>query len=223
MAIVMRMRRLLALAAAVALAVLILPAPASAHGQLAFSDPANESTITEPRAQLALYFTERPASFAFFSVTAPDGVRVDQSWTNGEPKPLNPPVQELNLKDGKWEPVFYNTGFPAMVGVSHWPQRGVYTVQYMTVASDGDKVSGTVRFDFQGEPTAVPAGWQAPINQPDAALTGDGQTAPGTPVTTEASAVPKSTSSWPIWLAGLAALGIAAVVMLRHRRSVGGR
>jgi methionine-rich copper-binding protein CopC len=221
------MRRLLALAAAVALIVLVVPAPASAHGQLAFSEPANQSTLMEPRPQLALYFTEKPASFAFFSVTSPDGVRVDQGWTLGEPKPLDPPVQELNLKDGKWEPVFYNTGFPAVVGVSHWPQKGVYTVQYMTVASDGDKVSGTVRFDYQGAPAAAPAGWQPPANQPDAALTGGGGHTTAAAATGGAVAqppAPKSSSRWPVaFIAASAALAMALVVAWRRRRSVGGR
>jgi methionine-rich copper-binding protein CopC len=180
----------------------------------------------EPRAQLALYFTEKPASFAYFSVTSPDGVRVDQGWTHGEPKPLDPPMQELNLKDGKWEPVFYNTGFPAMVGVSHWPQKGVYTVQYMTIASDGDKVNGTVRFDYQGAPAAAPAGWQPPANQPDAALTGgSGHTAPASTAPAAAQTpASQSSSGWPVaFVAATAALALALLVAWRRRRSVGGR
>ncbi|WP_203910290.1 copper resistance CopC family protein [Rhizocola hellebori] len=218
------MRRLLALAAAVALAVIMLPAPAFAHGQLALAEPANQSTLMEPRAQVALYFTEKPASFAFFTVTSPDGVRVDQGWTHGEPKPLEPPVQELNLKDGKWEPVFYRTGFPAMVGVSHWPQKGVYTVQYMTVASDGDKVSGTVRFDYQGAPVAAPAGWQPPVNQPEAALTGGSGNHTAVAQASTPAAQPGSSSSPSPWLIMVpAGLVLAAVVAWRRRRSVGAR
>ncbi len=217
------MRRMLALAVAIAFCVLVMPSPASAHGQLAYSDPANQSTITEPRAQLALYFTERPASLAFFSVTAPDGMRVDQGWTSGEPKPLSTPVQELNLKDGKWEPVFYNTGFPAMVGVSHYPSKGVYTVRYVTVASDGDKVSGDIRFDYQGATTAAPAGWQPPTNQP-AAMNPGAQPPPGTPGATQTLPAPQSSSRWPVAMTMAAVMiGLAVVVMLRRRRSVGGR
>jgi methionine-rich copper-binding protein CopC len=214
-----------ALGLAAALSLLVWPAPAYAHGQLAFSEPANQSTLMEPRTQLFLYFTEKPASFAFFSVTSPDGVRVDQGWTHGEPKPLNPPVQELNLKDGKWEPVFYNTGFPAAVGVSHWPQKGVYTVQYMSIASDGDRVTGTVRFDYQGEPVAAPAGWQAPANQPDAALTGGsvGQSSPTAPAAAAQPPAPDSGWGWPVAFIVAAVLAMAAVVAWRRRRSVGAR
>lgn len=218
------MRRLFAVAAAVLLSVPLLPAPALAHGQLAFSEPANQSTLAEPRPQVALYFTEKPASNAFFSITSPDGVRVEQGWTHGEPKPIDPPVQELNLVDGKWEPVFYRTGFPAMVGLSHWPSKGVYTVQYLSVASDGDKVSGVVRFDFQGATTAAPAGWQQPTNQADPALTGGHPAAPATVITAQRLPEASSSSSWPLWAgAAVLAVGIAGYFLLRRRRSVGGR
>src|SRR3954452_15711071 len=83
----------------------VLPAgPAAAHGQLAMSDPVQDSTVDQPRADVALYFTEQPASFAWFTVTAPSGRRVDGGWRGGEPKRLDKPVQEYFLVDGKFEP-----------------------------------------------------------------------------------------------------------------------
>jgi hypothetical protein len=54
--------------------------------------------------------------------------------------------------------------------VAYWPEQGVYTAKYMTIASDGEHVQGQVRFTYKGRMTAAPQGWQAPTNQPDAAL-----------------------------------------------------
>src|SRR3954470_8403643 len=99
------------------LATLLPAAPAAAHGQLAMSDPVADSTLQAPKQDLALYFTEQPASFAWFTVTAPSGKRVDAGWRTGEPKRLDKPVQEYFLVDGKFEPKVYNTGFPALLTV----------------------------------------------------------------------------------------------------------
>ncbi|GAA2641533.1 hypothetical protein GCM10010399_89170 [Dactylosporangium fulvum] len=154
-----------------ALAVLGPAAPVSAHGQLAMSDPVADSTVKEPKSDLRLYFTEQPASFAWFTVTAPSGTRVDAGWRNGEPKRLDKPVQEYFLVDGKFEPKVYNTGFPALVTVSHWPEQGVYVAAYQSVASDGEAVKGTLRFTYGGPVTPPPAGWTAPTNGPPDALT----------------------------------------------------
>ncbi|WP_203692401.1 copper resistance CopC family protein [Catellatospora coxensis] len=214
-------RKIAAVLAAVAVAVL-LPSPAQAHGQLAFSDPADHSTVTEPRESVRLVFTEKPTSAAYFTVKAPDGTRVDHGWSGGEPKPLPSPVQELTLRDGNWEPQLYKIGFPAVIPVSHWPQTGVYTITYLSVASDGDKVTGEIRFDYQGKLTTAPAGWTAPTNQPDPGL---GQTAPpqqpaATSGATAAAPAPAPESTtWPYWvLAGLVAALVLGGVLL-HRRS----
>jgi methionine-rich copper-binding protein CopC len=142
-------------ALAVVLGVIGIPAPASAHGQLAFAEPAHQSTVTEVMERVALYFTEAPASTPIFSVTSPGGTQTMLSWSHGQPRPLPSPVQELNLVNGTWEPVFYNTGFPAMLYVTHWPEQGIYTVKYEHTASDGDKVKGEVRFDYQGPLTTA--------------------------------------------------------------------
>ncbi|MEV0562909.1 copper resistance protein CopC [Dactylosporangium sp. NPDC050588] len=162
----------IAVLALVAVLGVVLPAhPASAHGQLAMSDPVQDSTVDKPRAEVALYFTEQPASFAWFTVTAPSGLRVEGGWRTGEPKRLDKPVQEYFMVDGKFEPRSYNTGFPALVPVSHWPEQGLYTAAYQTVASDGEAVKGQLRFTYSGPVTPAPAGWTAPTAGPSEALT----------------------------------------------------
>lgn len=154
-----------------ALTILLPASPAAAHGQLAMSDPVPDSTVQEPKNDLALYFTEQPASFAWFTVTAPSGKRVDGGWRAGEPKRLDKPVQEYFLVDGKFEPKVYNTGFPALLTVSHWPEQGLYVAAYQSVASDGEAVKGALRFTYSGPVTQSPAGWTPPTNGPTDALT----------------------------------------------------
>jgi methionine-rich copper-binding protein CopC len=156
---------------AVALAGLVagavaLPSPAPAHGGLAGSLPANGSMLGEPVDAVTLTFTEKPAPFAYFTVTAPTGDRVDGGWSNAEPARLATPVREYQVVDGKWTPQLYHTGFPVKVAVSHWPAAGPYVVRYHTVASDGDQVEGEVRFSYAGAVTAARPGWQPPVDQP---------------------------------------------------------
>ncbi|WP_244460318.1 copper resistance CopC family protein [Microbispora triticiradicis] len=163
-----------------------LAAPASAHGQLAMSTPAKDSTVKTPLESLRLYFTEAPAPNAYFTVTAPNGARVDQAWTHGQPERLDKPVQEYNLVNGVWEPSVYNTGFPAVIPVAYWPEQGEYVVHYLSVASDGEPVEGDLRFTYKGKTSAPPKGWKAPTNEPDAGLLssaepGSGATANATP------------------------------------------
>lgn len=207
--------------AVVVAAVALVPAPAQAHGQLAFSDPADKSTVTEPRESVRLYFTERTASNAFFSVTAPDGTRVDNGWSGGEPKPLPTPVQELNLVNGNWEPKVYSTGFPTVIPVAYWPQTGVYTITFKSVASDGDRVSGEIRFDYQGTLTQPPAGWQAPTNQPDPALDEHGpgpQSVATFSATSPDAPIAPTSTTWPYWVLGALIAVLAGVGVLRHQR-----
>ncbi|WP_249345633.1 copper resistance protein CopC [Microbispora sp. H11081] len=151
-------------------AVAALAAPASAHGQLAMSTPAKDGTVREPLESLALYFTEAPAPNAYFTVTAPGGVRVDQPWAHGRPKRLDKPVQEYNLVDGSWVPSVYNTGYPAEIPVAYWPKRGEYVVRYLSIASDGEPVQGELRFTYKGKTSGPPKGWRAPDNEPDPGL-----------------------------------------------------
>ncbi|TQS21192.1 copper resistance protein CopC [Microbispora sp. KK1-11] len=157
-----------------------LSAPAFAHGQLAMSTPVKDSTVREPLESLSLYFTETPAPNAYFAVTAPSGARVDQPWTHGQPKRLDKPVQEYNLVDGVWEPSVYNTGFPAVIPVAYWPERGKYVIRYLSIASDGEPVRGELRFTYKGRTSGPPKGWQAPDNEPDAILLASAEPGSGT-------------------------------------------
>ncbi len=191
------MRKTAAFGLALFLAILGFPAPASAHGQLAYSVPANQTTVSTTPREIALYFTEAPAQSATFTVTSPDGQQLLSGWSHGQPSPLPTPAQELNLVDGKWEPVFYRTGFPALLTVTHWPVQGLYTVSYQSVASDGDKVQGTIRFDYQGPMT----------------------TAPPAPAASSSSG---GSSIWLWWaLAGLVIVLGAALLYVRRRPRVG--
>ncbi|WBB52835.1 copper resistance CopC family protein [Verrucosispora sp. WMMD573] len=217
----------LALAASV---ILFGPAtPASAHGTLAMSTPAEGATVDEAVTAVQLYFTERVREDAYFTVTAPGGARVDNGWTHGEPRTLDRPVREYFLVDGVFEPREYNTGFPAVVALAHLPAAGQYSVSYLSVASDGDPVRGTVTFRYTGKPTAAPPDWQPPTGQPDPSLlaaaeqhggTGS-QPAPGdstpvaptAPVPSVAAAPPASDDSGGIGPLGWAGLVVAVVAV----------
>jgi methionine-rich copper-binding protein CopC len=168
------LRRVLAAgsAAGLATAIALLAAvpPAAAHGTLGMSTPADGATVAEPLTTVELYFTERVSTNAYFTVTAPGGGRVDNGWAHGSPKPLDQPVREYFLVEGKFEPREYTVGFPALVTVAHLPAAGQYSVSYLSVASDGDPVRGTLTFRYTGRPTPAPQDWSPPTNQPDPAL-----------------------------------------------------
>ncbi len=161
---------LLALLLASAVALLASAQPAAAHGTLAMSTPAGGATVREPLTSVQLFFTEKAAANAFFTITAPGGIRVDNGWSYGEPKQLDKPVREYFLVNGTFEPREYTTGFPATVAVAHLPAKGEYSVSYLSVASDGDPVRGTLTFRYDGPVTAAPKGWSPPSTQPDPAL-----------------------------------------------------
>ncbi|MGW4644756.1 copper resistance protein CopC [Sphaerisporangium sp. NPDC004334] len=155
----------------VAFLALVVPAsPAEAHGQLALSVPAKDATVTEPLDAVSLYFTEKPLSYAYFTVTAPDGARVDRHWSHGEPRRLDEPIREFFLVNGSWEPHLYYDGYQVRIPVAHWPGKGVYIAHYWTVASDGDQVRGELRFTYAGRRTTPPKGWEPPVDTPSAAL-----------------------------------------------------
>ncbi|MFE9655815.1 copper resistance protein CopC [Micromonospora sp. NPDC006431] len=153
-----------------AVAVLGFASPAAAHGTLAMSTPAEGVTVNEPLAAVQLYFTERVADNAYFTITAPGGGRVDNGWNHGSPKPLDKPVREYFLVAGKFEPREYSTGFPAVVTLAHLPAAGQYSVSYLSVASDGEPVRGTMSFRYTGRVTAAAPGWRPPTSQPDPSL-----------------------------------------------------
>ncbi|MGC4866389.1 copper resistance CopC family protein [Micromonospora sp. DT53] len=227
-------RAVAALAAALLVTLLLPVAPASAHGQLATSTPLKGTVVRKPLTQLALYFTEKPASNAHFAISGPDGSRVDSGWSYGEPKRLDKPVTEYFMVNGVFEPRLYHTGFPAMVTVAHWPAKGRYTASYLSVASDGEAVRGEVTFDYQGPGTAAPAGWSAPTAGPDPALLaqaeGEGSTNPGASgspvVPTDApasapagAAEEQSDTGFPAWLIPvLIVVTVAVLVLVAARR-----
>ncbi|MER7004403.1 copper resistance protein CopC [Dactylosporangium sp. NPDC000555] len=217
------------LAVLAVVAALLLPAsPAAAHGQLAMSDPVADSTVSQPRDDLTLYFTETPASYAWFTVTTPSGRRVEGAWRTGQPKRLDKPVQEYNLVDGKFEPRVFNTGYPAVIDVSHWPEQGVYTAAYQSVASDGEPVKGTLKFTYSGPVTQPPPGWTAPTSGPPAALSGATAAPTSTPgllpdVGT-APAAPRAAPQTPFvltdWLIPAAIIaGVAFMIVAAARRA----
>jgi methionine-rich copper-binding protein CopC len=234
----------LALLVATAVAVLAAAPPAAAHGTLAMSTPAEGATVTQPLAAVELYFTEKVASNAYFTITAPGGGRVDNGWTHGEPKPLDKPVREYLMVEGKFEPREYSTGFPAVVTVAHLPAAGLYSVSYLSVASDGEPVRGTMSFRYTGKTTPAPRDWTVPTNQPDPSLvaaaeqhgtSGHGSTgAPAAPPVTSTAppaAAPTATGeddggsgwiAWSGWAVAIAA-AVAGFVGWRRRTAPTGR
>ncbi|MEU4677735.1 copper resistance protein CopC [Micromonospora sp. NPDC023737] len=234
---------LLALVLSSAVAVLASAPPAAAHGTLATSAPADGSTVSQPLTAVELYFTEQVAGNAYFTVTAPGGVRVDGGWTHGEPKPLDQPVREYFLVDGKFEPREYATGFPAVVRIAHLPATGQYSVSYLTVASDGDPVRGATTFRYTGPTKPAPQGWRPPTDQPDPTLLAAAEqhsapgpgpaTISGSPSAAPAASSPPAAASAPVaddegGLGWVVCTGLAVVVtavaglVVRRRHPAGG-
>jgi methionine-rich copper-binding protein CopC len=225
------------LAVTVLMVAVVAAPPASAHGLLVSSVPAQGAKLNSPAETVTLAFTEKPAPFAFFAVTAPSGARVDEAWSHAEPFRLAKPVVEYQSVDGQWLPQELHAGFPVRVPVSHWPEQGPYVVRYHSVASDGDVVQGEVRFTYGGAVTKAPPGWSAPTDGPRpellAAAAAHGGSAPPAATTTAANpaaAAPATDDKgpWP-WLvpvlllvavAGAAALAITSPYgrSLRRRR-----
>ncbi|GAB1818101.1 copper resistance CopC family protein [Herbidospora sp. RD11066] len=148
----------------------LLEGPAFAHGQLVESTPEKGGTLVDPVQTVTLWYTEAPPSNAHFTVTGPDGKRVDERWLIGATKRLDEPVTELFLIDGKWEPRLYHEGFSVEVPVAYWPKVGEYTIAWLSIASDGEQVKGEVKFTYAGKPTKAPDGWKAPTDGPDPGL-----------------------------------------------------
>ncbi|MEU5552990.1 copper resistance protein CopC [Micromonospora sp. NPDC047793] len=232
---------LLALVLASAAVLLGSTPPAAAHGTLAVSTPAEGATVDTPLTTVELQFTEQVRDDAYFAVTAPGGARVDNGWTHGTPTPLDRPVREYFLVDGVFEPREYATGFPAVLTLAHLPATGRYSVSYLSVASDGETVRGTMSFRYTGPVTKAPAGWKAPTDQPAPALLaaaeqhgtpGSGATPAASPEAAPAPAMTEPPSSsgdggggpgWLAWLTGAVALGaaVAALLVLRRRPTTG--
>ncbi|WP_062433886.1 copper resistance CopC family protein [Herbidospora daliensis] len=148
----------------------LLEGPAFAHGQLVESTPEKGGTLAEARQTLTMWFTEAPPRNAHFTVTAPGGERVERQWLVGATKRLDEPVTELFLIDGKWEPRLYHEGYSVELPVAYWPKVGEYTVEYLSIASDGEEVKGKLEFTYAGKPTKAPGDWTEPTAGPDPGL-----------------------------------------------------
>jgi methionine-rich copper-binding protein CopC len=222
------MRRAAVLLLCLFTVILAAPAPAYAHGRLAVSTPEHGATVTEPVDSVSLAFTEKLPQFAFVSVTAPNGARVDQPWSQAEPFRLAKPIQEYQVVDGVWVPQDFTTGFPVRVPVAHWPEHGQYVVRYQSVATDGEEVNGEVRFTYRGSIVPPAPGWQAPADQPSSELTaavgkprtaGQQQSAAPAPAPVAAAQPAKPADGrgpWP-WLVPLLLLAAAAGLILLWR------
>ncbi len=182
-----RWRRLLTAVAISAIAttgvVFGVSTPASAHGQFISSDPANGAEVSTGPASIVVYFSEKPTSNAYFAVTAPSGTRVDRLWSHGNSRRLDTPVHEwYHNEDGEWETRAYSVAYPALVPIAYWPETGLYTVTYLSVATDGEPVRGEFTFTYTGPTATIPADFRPQKAEPDpnllAAAATDAPTAP---------------------------------------------
>nr|WP_231134985.1 copper resistance CopC family protein [Motilibacter deserti] len=203
--------------------------PAAAHGSLAESTPAEGTKVSEPVEVVDLYFTEPvDPGVAKFEVFAPNGERVDAGWWPGQTRRLREPVQEFNLVDGTWTPVFYDYGYGTQVALRQLPQKGTYRVTYSNVASDGDEVKGELKFNYTGAPTQprtvqTPSPFPVQEAAPHAAATPVASAAAGqqpvtTPVPAPAAAAAQNEESGGLptaALIGAAVVVLAAIVALR--------
>jgi methionine-rich copper-binding protein CopC len=220
------MRRAAVLLLCLLTAILAAPTPAYAHGRLVVSTPEHGATVSEPVDSVSLAFTEKLPQFAFVSVTAPDGARVDGAWAHGEPFRLSKPVREYQVVDGVWVPQDFTTGFTVRVPVAHWPEHGRYVVRYQSVATDGEEVEGEVTFTYRGSIVPAPPGWQPPTTQPSPELLGavgtaraagrQQQSAPPIPAAAQPVQPPDDRGPWP-WLVPVLLVVAAAGMILLWR------
>ncbi|MBX6748448.1 MAG: copper resistance protein CopC [Micromonosporaceae bacterium] len=200
--------------------------PAMAHGQFVSSIPVNGSEVTEPLADLFLYFTEKPTSNAYFAVFSPSGDRVDRLWSHGPTMPLDPPVHEwYHQPNGDWVTRSYSTAYSARVPIAYWPEVGEYRVEYLSVATDGQPVRGQITFTYSGPVSPLPADFRPQRSEPDPNLLAiavtDAPTAPpsGPSIEDVLGSQPSGPGLWVLWvpvgLALAAALAILAFWRLR--------
>jgi methionine-rich copper-binding protein CopC len=201
-------------------------APARAHGQFVSSIPVAGSEVTEPLSDLFLYFTEKPTSNAYFAVFAPNGDRVDRLWSHGPTMPLDPPVHEwYHEPDGDWVTRSYSTAYSARIPIAYWPEVGEYTVEYLSVATDGQPVRGKITFTYSGPVSPLPADFRPQRAEPDPNLLSiaapNAPTAPPSapPIEEVIPGGPGGPGLWILWvplgLALAAALAILAFWRLR--------
>jgi methionine-rich copper-binding protein CopC len=194
------------LVAAVA-TVIMVASPAAAHGQFVSSDPAANATIAEPLETLYIYFSEHPTSNAYFAVTAPSGVRVDRLWTQGPTQDISPPRHEWYHQDnGDWVVKQYTTAYSAQIPIAYWPDDGLYKVEYLSVATDGEPVRGDFTFTYSGPTSKLPADYSPQASQPDpnllAVASANAPTAPptGKPIEEIVAEAQKGPGLWVVWV-----------------------
>jgi methionine-rich copper-binding protein CopC len=205
-------------------AVLGAATPASAHGQFVSSDPAKDSTVSMPLATIVVYFTEKPTSNAFFSVTAPSGARVDRLWSHGSTRHLDEPVHEYyHNTDGNWETRRYDTAYSALIPIAYWPEAGVYKVSFVSVATDGEPVRGEFSFTYDGALSPAPPDFRPQKNEPDpnllAVVKTDQPTAPPSagPEQAAQAAEDSGPGVWIVLVPVALALIVAAVIFVFWR------
>jgi methionine-rich copper-binding protein CopC len=201
-----------------------LSTPASAHGQFVSSDPAKDAEVSMALASILLYFTEKPTSNAYFAVTTPSGVRVDRLWSHGSPRRLDTPVHEwYHNQNGEWETRAYTVAYPALVPIAYWPETGLYTVTYLSVATDGEPVRGEYTFTYSGPTETIPADFRPQKAEPDpnllAAAATDAPTAPPSalPIDEQVAAEQAGPGLWILLIPIAMALIVAAMIFLFWR------
>ena len=185
----MRFRRLATTTLLTAMTIVLTATPAMAHAELIASDPADGASLGTAPTQVRLTFNE-PVT------PAPDVVEIvgpdNTTWTVGTPavagEVITAPVQASG---------------PA----------GAYTLTYRVVSSDGDPVTGSLRFTLTAPATTTPpptttttTTTTTPPAEPTEATAAEGDGDDGVPV-------------W-VWIAGAVVLvGVGTAVALRAGRA----
>ena len=190
--------RLLPLVAGVLLA-LAAVGPALGHAELVSSDPQDKAVLATPPTVITLTFDEGLVGKSAFKLLGPDGATVG----TGAPASAGDDTMTLD-------------------GLTLTP--GVYTIEWTSVADDGDIERGTLSFTVS-EPTPAPA---TPSPAPSQASAAPSMTASPAPSDTpapspSADTTPVSSTGTDVLLPILAALAIVAVAgayLLRRNRSV---
>jgi copper resistance protein C len=188
--------RILPLLAGVLLA-LAAVSPVLGHAELVSSDPADKAVLDTPPTVITLTFDEGVVGKSSFKLIGPGG---DTIGTGG---PANDGDDTMTLD-----------------GLALTP--GPYTIEWTSVADDGDVERGTLTFTVN-EPTPAPA---TPTPAPSQASSAPSAVPSPTPTTTPVpspSVAPVSTSSttdvlFPI-IAALALIGVIGALLLRRNRA----
>ncbi|HEY3336619.1 MAG TPA: copper resistance protein CopC [Candidatus Limnocylindrales bacterium] len=180
-----------------ALLALGLVAPVLGHAELISSDPDDTAVLGTPPTVITLTFSEGVVGKSSFKLLGPDGATIGTGGPVGD----GPDTMTLN-------------------GLSLAP--GGYTIEWTSVANDGDVQRGTLTFTVN-EPASGAATPSPPPSQASAAPTASPSPAvAATPAPSRsADTTPVSSSGTDVLLPIVAALalvgGIGAVVLRRNR------